>query len=78
MKIDSTVRERYEALRPAIPQWVGDQHWANRLETWDDFVTKGPVIAHLLRKLREDSPGTWEKDIQSIHPELCDLVLEAF
>jgi len=72
-------RQEYDELCQSIPHWDGDQHWANRLETWEDFLSNGPIVARLLRKLKTlTPPDVWEAEIYSIHPKLCDVVLEHF
>ncbi len=77
-------RAEYEKLRPLIPDFPGDREWTDRLRTWEDFTTLGPLVAADFRDLEAIARRGKEwarmevERRRAMMPEMLDLVMRAF
>jgi len=67
-------KQRFEAApKTSIP---GETSWVDRVNHWDDFVTRGADVAAYLRKIKLTA---YDYDgLRGLAPELHDLLMEAF
>jgi hypothetical protein len=69
----ASLRQRYEVLG-ALPEFLGEREWVDRLRTFEDFVGFGPLVI-------ESFAGICAEEAErrrQMAPELYELLREAF
>ena len=77
---DEELRRRYDDLSP-IEELAGERTFLSRCATWEMFVERAPMLAERWAADRNSDDVPAQKralDQGWQHPELYDLIVEAF